>query len=322
MPIKMLSSKTGYIAGSTTVGVIFSENGVIIIDNGWGEYQGEKILKKLREANKRLIAVINTHTHLDHCGANRYLRRQTGCDIYCSKYEANVLRAGAQMVANITSGSLYPIAETRALFEDFGIDDPIELSPGYVTIDGVELEVVELPGHMEFHIGIVYDDVLFCGDALIDADHIRGNKFMFAANPIKARATYEYLKTTNYSIYCPAHGKPFYDPKDACDTALENIDALEADVLSVLEEKPLSLDATIGKLTTRMDIHIKNMSYYNIVKKTTESMLNSLIDLGLLDYTFEDNMLVYKKLKEGEVRETKEDKILSAVRKRVRRTDE
>ena len=93
MAIEMFTEKAGYIKSFenvkldymehfTNVGLIFSDNGVILIDTGWGEKQAKAILVELEAIGKKPVAIVNTHSHLDHAGANKYIVDKTGCKVY------------------------------------------------------------------------------------------------------------------------------------------------------------------------------------------------------------------------------------------------
>lgn len=47
-------------------------------------------------------AIVNTHSHADHCGGNRYIKERTGATIYASEIESAIIQ--------------YPLLEPLYLF--------------------------------------------------------------------------------------------------------------------------------------------------------------------------------------------------------------
>ena len=60
-----------------------STTNIYLIDSGNDERYGKAVLEtaESRFTEPRLKAVINTHSHADHCGANQFLKEKTGCQI-------------------------------------------------------------------------------------------------------------------------------------------------------------------------------------------------------------------------------------------------
>lgn len=308
MAIKMLTENTGYIEGFTTVGLLFSDSGAIIIDNGWGRKQGEMILDELKTIGKKLIAIVNTHTHLDHAGANSYLFEKTGCDIYCSLYESLMVRGATQIFASLYAGNMYPIPDGLSILNNLGPTEPIIIEPETeVIIDGVKLQIIGLAGHSDGHIGIAHDGILFCGDAIMGPEAMKTNKLMFISNPPKERETLSRLKDSNYSLYVPSHGIPFKSPILSCDMVTKMLDDIEGYIFEAAENE-VGFDALLQHVADRLDLHLKDLRRYNTAKTTIHTIVNACILKDALDYTIKDNVFLYKRLKNGEIREAKKQK--------------
>ncbi len=63
---------TGTPSEQTQVGVIIGESGILLIDS-WVEGQGEHLLKAIKKiSDKPIMYVLNTHSHSDHTGGNKF----------------------------------------------------------------------------------------------------------------------------------------------------------------------------------------------------------------------------------------------------------
>jgi hydroxyacylglutathione hydrolase len=95
----------------------------------------------LHDHGLKLTTVLNTHTHGDHVGVNRDLKRR------------GLLR------------DLRVIGPRRAASDVPGLTDPVD-EGDTVRIGEVEGEVWLTEGHLNGHISFVFGDVVFCGDTM------------------------------------------------------------------------------------------------------------------------------------------------------------
>ena len=82
-----LSAHISYLRMPTNIGFLHFESEkdgdcIYLVDSGNDETTGMRILDFIKEnfPESSLRAILNTHSHADHCGGNSYLVRQTGCD--------------------------------------------------------------------------------------------------------------------------------------------------------------------------------------------------------------------------------------------------
>ena len=69
-----------------------------------------------------------------------------------------------------------------------------------------EFKVILTPGHTPDSICILYQDVLFSGDAIFNKEHTCiGRTDFIESNPKEMQKSLEKLKKINYEILCPGH---------------------------------------------------------------------------------------------------------------------
>jgi glyoxylase-like metal-dependent hydrolase (beta-lactamase superfamily II) len=132
----------------------------IVVDPG---DEIDKVLAALREEGLRCRAILNTHTHLDHVGANQALKEATGAKLMLHEADLPLYdRLDAQAA---WMGGLLP-APARAT-----VDELIHQGDR-VTAGGLVAEVLHTPGHTPgslcFHWGgasplLLSGDTLFAG---------------------------------------------------------------------------------------------------------------------------------------------------------------
>lgn len=124
----------------------------LVIDPG---AEGERILAAVQAAGLTLAAVVNTHGHFDHIGANRCLVERTGAPL--------LLHAGDQPL-------LRNARKDAALF---GLNAELSPEPDRLLVDGDRItvgelgfEVLHIPGHSRGGICLYGHGHLFVGDTL------------------------------------------------------------------------------------------------------------------------------------------------------------
>ena len=102
-------------------------------------------LKKAKEIDLNITAVINTHEHLDHTGGNDNIIKYTGAKLYAHQN-------AKKMISGV----------------DVGLREGDVISIGR----SIKIEVLDTPGHTMSHICLLVrgdHDALFCGDTLFNA---------------------------------------------------------------------------------------------------------------------------------------------------------
>ncbi len=127
----------------------------IVIDPG-GE--ADKILRLIDSMGLTVMAVVNTHAHVDHIGAIRQIKDVTGAQIMMHEAELPLLQAASRM------GRLFGIRIEQPPDPDRFLSEGEVISLG----DGISLSVLDTPGHSPGGISLVTSDkkLCFAGDTL------------------------------------------------------------------------------------------------------------------------------------------------------------
>ena len=113
-----------------------------VIDPG---YQSDTILDKLEELGLTLEAILLTHGHFDHVGAVRDLAADTGCEVYLCADDLS-------LPTHFTAGQLY-YTQTYA-------------EGSQLHLAGLDISVMQTPGHTPGSVCLLVEDALFSGDTL------------------------------------------------------------------------------------------------------------------------------------------------------------
>jgi len=159
------------IAGGNVNCYIVAENGnAILVDTGRKKYR-EKILKKCMDFHVNLIVL--THGHMDHCQNAAYLANTLHIPIAMSEKDSNLIPDNRRqsLSANTFLGKIVLAASLKSFEKDSleAFEPNIYLRAGDdLKAYGIDARVIELPGHTNGSIGLVIEDKLFVGDALMN----------------------------------------------------------------------------------------------------------------------------------------------------------
>ena len=114
--------------------VIHDQYHAVVVDPG----EARPVLDFLEQKKLKIIAILNTHHHIDHVGGNLELLQQ---------FQVPVYGPGSELISTVT----------HCLKEGDSVYLP-ELS--------LRLSILDIPGHTAGHIAYYGANLLFCGDTL------------------------------------------------------------------------------------------------------------------------------------------------------------
>jgi hydroxyacylglutathione hydrolase len=164
--------------------VVFSPGSkqAVVIDPG---VEDPRLGEFVRSRGLTVKAILDTHGHEDHAGANRAYAKLFGAPVFASRADASLL-----------AGTL-----------DRGLEDG-----GTVPLDGFTVRVIATPGHTPGSLCFLVGDRLFSGDTLFK----NGIGKVGEEDPAKAlKAREELVRTIKQRLLalpgttrvCPGHGK-------------------------------------------------------------------------------------------------------------------
>jgi len=167
----------------------------IIIDPGNGDYIQGRVegLRKDGIAPADIGIIVNTHLHIDHCGANEAFKELSGAKIALHPVQKDnyklVVIDGARL---------------------FGME-PVEFTEDYIlegntlANDGTELEMIVSPGHSPDCVCFYkrQDKVLVCGDVLFEMN--TGRVDLPGGNAEDLKKSIESLSQLDIEYLLPGH---------------------------------------------------------------------------------------------------------------------
>ena len=165
--------------------VVQKDGGNYLIDTGSGtDVSHEDLMKGLKQAGLQpsdLTHILLTHAHIDHYGGLTKLRPLTNAKIGChgldlqtvAFHDARLALIGRRLASYLTEAGLTEETRdsllniyrfTKAIYRSTPVDFTYESQNMQVG----PIEMIHLPGHCPGHVAMRLDDVIFCGDMIVE----------------------------------------------------------------------------------------------------------------------------------------------------------
>jgi len=124
----------------------------IVVDPG---EEGERIIEVIRKDSLKIRSIVNTHTHIDHIGANDFLREKTEAPLLAHSADVFLLQNAELNLSSLTGKD-----------RSFGLPDRLLEEGDEIKVGGFSLRILRTAGHTPGSICLYGDNKLFSGDTL------------------------------------------------------------------------------------------------------------------------------------------------------------
>lgn len=176
--------------------LIYSEDTLecIIVDPG---AEPDKIVQEVNANSLKPIAIINTHGHVDHVGANKPVKQEFDIPLYIHQADLKLLKSALQSGFGLMIGAKKSPSPDKFLKEG----DTLKLGKSH-------LRVIHTPGHSPGSISLLGDGFILSGDALFQSGvgrtDLPGGSWEELQESIKRKI----LTLPPNTVVFPGHGPP------------------------------------------------------------------------------------------------------------------
>lgn len=286
-----VTDRTYYINCPAKIGVVrVGENGVILIDSGSDKDAGKKVYRTLEQNGWKLLSILNTHSHADHIGGNRYLQNQTGCKIFASRIESAFTNHPI-----LEPVSLYGGCPPKALRHKFLLAQESAASDFSDPAFPREIEVIPLPGHSFDMVGFrTPGNVVFLGDCVSSQSTLEKYGVSFLYDVEALLKTLDAVEAMEAAMFVPAHAEAVQDIRELVDLNRNKVHEIGDKLVSICR-KPSAFDAILREIFREYNLTM-TFEQHALVGSTVRSYLAWLMDSGRITAEIQDDTLVWSAL--------------------------
>ena len=206
---------------------LYGDEDVSLVDTGYCSHQQltlDLVSNALKQHDlSKLIKVVNTHLHSDHCGGNAALSKQLDCEIWIPESEAMAVQHWDEALL-----SFQQLGQDCPRFTHYGL-----LVPGEEIVLGrYHWQILVAPGH-DNHSIMLYQEqhqILISADALWEEGFgVIFPELWGEAGFEEVAQTLDLIERIPVALVIPGHGRPFTDVKKSIEIARSRLDYLSGD---------------------------------------------------------------------------------------------
>ena len=308
MAVINISDCIYYISGPTNIGIIEEQlsdtkSNLYMIDSGCNTEDGKRIFTEITEYFSQkditIKAIINTHSHADHCGANNYIQQKTNCEIWITENEQGslinpflqpIISWGGNPLPEINSS--YYVAEKTVPNKIINTNEKLTLN------NGIKLSFINLPGHYFEMVGILCENdnkkILFASDGIFGRKNIGKYWIPFLYDVKEFKNSLDTISSLNADFCIPGHGEPTSQIEETVELNKIAIISNEQCILEALKHKNQTQEDILKYVADKNEINL-HIAQYMLIGCTIKAYLTFLYNEGKISYHIKENKMYWCK---------------------------
>lgn len=296
---EQLTERVWVVPGGTNVGIVRTDDGVLLVDTGLNDTTARKVLRAVREGlGAEVRAILTTHGHADHFGANAFVVQRTSACVYAPDIDEIVLRHPI-MQPVLLYGGADPLDTLRGRFllaEPGPVDAVLEA--GEQRIEGVDVHVVSLAGHSMNQMGFVIDGIFFCADVVFPDAALEKYRVPYLYSLTEHLDSLDYAATIACDRVVPGHGPLEESLRGPVERNRAVIERVITALLGRLNE-PKGTDQLCAELFEALDVPVNDDQGYYLLRPTIAAYLSHLQRLGEVEHEVAGRAAVWRRATTG-----------------------
>ncbi len=310
MAVINISDCIYYISGPTNIGIIEEQlsdtkSNLYMIDSGCNTEDGKRIFTEITEYFSQkditIKAIINTHSHADHCGANNYIQQKTNCEIWITENEqGSLINPFLQPIISWGGNPLPEINSSYYVAEKTVPNKIINPNEKLTLLNGIKISFINLPGHYFEMVGILCEDnnkkVLFASDGIFGRKNIGKYWIPFLYDVKEFKNSLDTISSLNADFCIPGHGEPTSQIEETVELNKIAIISNEQCILEALKYKEQTQEDILKYVADKNEINL-HIAQYMLIGCTIKAYLTFLYNEGKISYHIKENKMYWFKTK-------------------------
>ncbi len=290
-------NRTYALTGGSNIGMIVHERSALMVDAGLDPDTARKALRELEGLDADLVAIALTHGHADHFGGAAWAAERYETPVFASPLEG-AFAEHPILEPLFLYGGAAPIEELRSKFTlaERGTERTKPLSPGRVTLAGVPVEIVALPGHAPEQVGIAYPGeapTLYCGDVVFPKSTLDRHPILFCADMDAWLATLARVPELPYARFVAGHGAPITDVAPLAEATAARLREIRGLTLGAIGE-PAEPYGVLRAVAAHYGVAFTAPQFFWLSLTTIQAALTSLQGAGQAEVVMVDNRVLWR----------------------------
>lgn len=308
MAVINISDCIYYISGPTNIGIIEerlsdTKSNLYMIDSGCNTEDGKRIFTEITEYFSQkditIKAIINTHSHADHCGANNYIQQKTNCEIWITENEqGSLINPFLQPIISWGGNPLPEINSSYYVAEKTVPNKIINPNEKLTLLNGIKISFINLPGHYFEMVGILCEDnnkkVLFASDGIFGRKNIGKYWIPFLYDVKEFKNSLDTISSLNTDFCIPGHGEPTSQIEETVELNKIAIISNEQCILEALKYKEQTQEDILKYVADKNEINL-HIAQYMLIGCTIKAYLTFLYNEGKISYHIKENKMYWFK---------------------------
>ena len=308
MAVINISDCIYYISGPTNIGIIEerlsdTKSNLYMIDSGCNTEDGKRIFTEITEYFSQkditIKAIINTHSHADHCGANNYIQQKTNCEIWITENEqGSLINPFLQPIISWGGNPLPEINSSYYVAEKTVPNKIINPNEKLTLLNGIKISFINLPGHYFEMVGILCEHnnkkVLFASDGIFGRKNIGKYWIPFLYDVKEFKNSLDTISSLNADFCIPGHGEPTSQIEETVELNKIAIISNEQCILEALKYKEQTQEDILKYVADKNEINL-HIAQYMLIGCTIKAYLTFLYNEGKISYHIKENKMYWFK---------------------------
>jgi glyoxylase-like metal-dependent hydrolase (beta-lactamase superfamily II) len=284
-----VGERTYYIDCPSKMGIcLYGRGKACLIDSGMRDEHGKLVLEAMRERGWTLGMIINTHSHADHTGGNRFLQEATGCPAYAAGTDTAIIKNSILNTSLLYGGNPPEFMKNRLLYSN-----PSEVGELTDSLLPPEITTMRLDGHSFAMTGVKSPDgVWFLADSLSSNSMLEKYHIPFVRDVAKHLETLSAVKNLDGRLFIPSHVKPLAETGPLADANRNKILEIAEKILDILLT-PSCFEDLLKNLFDSYGLTME-INQHMLAGSTVRSFLSYLADRGKIRHIVSENRLLWE----------------------------